>query len=56
MAGRVTIVEAEKIVPAGEIDPDCIHLPGIYVKKVLQLSEAESSNKGIEQYTVRERA
>ncbi len=56
MAGRVTIVEAEKIVPAGEIDPDCIHLPGIYVKKVLQLSEVESANKGIEQYTVRERA
>jgi len=55
MAGRVTIVEAEKIVPAGEIDPDCIHLPGIYVKKVIQLTDEESMNKGIEQYTVRSR-
>lgn len=55
MAGRVTIVEAEKIVAAGEIDPDSIHLPGIYVKKVIQLTEEESMNKGIEQYTVRSR-
>ena len=33
MAGKITIVEAEQIVPAGEIEPDCVHLPGIYVKR-----------------------
>ncbi|MGI9226053.1 MAG: CoA transferase subunit A [Candidatus Nanopelagicaceae bacterium] len=55
MAGKITIVEAEQVVPAGDIEPDRVHLPGIYVKRVIQLSEVESSNKGIEQYTVRNR-
>ena len=55
MAGKITIVEAEQIVPAGEIEPDCVHLPGIYVKRVIALSEEESALKGIEQYTVRSR-
>ena len=55
MAGRITIVEAEKIVAAGEIEPDQVHLPGIYVKRVLQLTSEQSADKGIEQYTVRER-
>lgn len=34
MAAKITIVEAEKIVPFGELDPDDIHLPGIFVKRV----------------------
>ena len=55
MAGRITIVEAEKIVPAGEIEPDHVHLPGIYVKRVLQLTPEQSADKGVEQYTVRQR-
>jgi len=55
MAGRITIVEAEKIVPAGEIEPDHVHLPGIYVKRVLQLTPEQAADKGVEQYTVRER-
>jgi 3-oxoacid CoA-transferase subunit A len=55
MAGRITVVEAEKIVPAGEIEPDQIHLPGIYVKRVLQLTPEEAAEKGVEQYTVRTR-
>jgi len=55
MAGRITIVEAEQIVPAGEIEPDRVHLPGIYVKRVIALTEEESALKGIEQYTVRSR-
>ena len=55
MAGKIAIVEAEQIVPAGEIEPDCVHLPGIYVKRVIALSEEESALKGIEQYTVRSR-
>jgi 3-oxoacid CoA-transferase subunit A len=55
MAGRITIVEAEKIVPAGEIEPDNVHLPGIYVKRVLQLTPEQAADKGVEQYTVRQR-
>jgi 3-oxoacid CoA-transferase len=38
MAGKITIVEAEKIVEAGELDPNDIHLPGVYVNKVIQAS------------------
>jgi 3-oxoacid CoA-transferase subunit A len=55
MAGRITIVEAEQVVAAGEIEPDRVHLSGIYVKRVLELSDEESAIKGIEQYTVRNR-
>ncbi len=40
MAGRVTIAEAETIVPAGELDPDRIHLPGIFVQRVVPASPA----------------
>jgi 3-oxoacid CoA-transferase subunit A len=55
MAGRITIVEAEHVVEAGVIEPDHVHLPGIYVKRVMQLTPEQSADKGIEQYTVRER-
>lgn len=55
MAGRITIVEAEQIVQAGEIEPDRVHLPGIYVKRVIALTQEQSAFKGIEQYTVRSR-
>jgi 3-oxoacid CoA-transferase len=46
---KVTIVEAEHIVEPGEISPESIHLPGIYVKKVIQ----STTPKGIEKYTNR---
>ena len=36
MSGKITIVEAEEIVEAGEIDPDAVHLPGIFVHRVVQ--------------------
>lgn len=55
MAGRITIVEAEEIVEAGALDPESIHLPGIYVKRVVALTPDESAIKGIEQLTVRKR-
>jgi acyl CoA:acetate/3-ketoacid CoA transferase alpha subunit len=38
MAGQVTIAEAESIVPAGSLDPDEIHLPGIFVQRVVPAS------------------
>ncbi|KAI6714803.1 coenzyme A transferase [Diplocarpon mali] len=43
----VTIVEAEHIVEPGEIAPESVHLPGIYVKRVIQ----STTEKGIEKYT-----
>ena len=53
MAGRVTLVEAEHIVPAGEIDPDQVHLPGIFVQRIIQ---AENLQKWIERRTVQKKA
>ncbi len=50
MAGRITIVEVEQIVANGEIDPDAVHLPGIYVNRLVLNSTPE---KRIEQRTVR---
>ncbi len=49
MAGKITIVEAEEIVEAGELDPDEIHTPGIYVQRVLLGTNYE---KRIERRTV----
>jgi 3-oxoacid CoA-transferase subunit A len=50
MAGKVTIAEVEQLVSAGELDPDCIHTPGIYVHKIFQGVNYE---KRIEQRTVK---
>jgi 3-oxoacid CoA-transferase subunit A len=55
MAGRVTIVEAERVVDAGEVEPDGVHLPGIYVHRVVELTADEAADKGIERRTVRTR-
>ncbi len=53
MAGRVTLVEAERVVPAGALSPDAIHLPGIYVHRVVALTPEQTANKRIEKRTVR---
>lgn len=50
MAGRITIAEVEELVPAGELDPDSIHTPGIYVHRIFKGTQYE---KRIEQRTVR---
>lgn len=50
MAGKVTIAEVEELVPAGGLDPDNIHTPGIYVHRIFQGTNYE---KRIEQRTVR---
>lgn len=55
MAGRVTIVEAERVVEVGELRPDEIHLPGIFVQKILELTEEQASRKDIEKRTTRAR-
>jgi len=50
MGGKITIAEVEELVPTGELDPDQIHTPGIYVHRIFQGSNYE---KRIEQRTVR---
>ena len=49
-AGDITIAEVEQLVPAGELDPDQVHVPGIYVHRIFQGSNYE---KRIERRTVR---
>ncbi|WP_068402056.1 CoA transferase subunit A [Kribbia dieselivorans] len=56
MSGTVTIVEAEQLVEVGEIDPDDVHLPGVYVHRIVQLTPEQASNKAIEKRTIRQRA
>ncbi len=51
MCGRVCVMEVEEIVPVGSLDPDHVHLPGIYVHRLLQ----GAHEKRIEQRTVRKR-
>jgi 3-oxoacid CoA-transferase subunit A len=53
MAGKITIAEVEELVPDGELDPDMIHTPGVYVHRIFQGSNYE---KRIEQRTVRQRS
>ena len=50
MAGKITIAEVEELVPAGELDPNEIHTPGIFVQRIFQ---GEKFEKRIEQRTVR---
>jgi 3-oxoacid CoA-transferase subunit A len=52
MAGKITIAEVEELVPVGELDPNQIHTPGIFVQRILQ---GEKYEKRIEQRTVRKR-
>jgi 3-oxoacid CoA-transferase subunit A len=50
MAGKITIAEVEELVPAGQLEPNCIHTPGIYVHRIFK---GENYEKRIEQRTVR---
>ena len=50
MAGKITVAEVEELVPAGELDPNQIHTPGIFVQRIFQGVNYE---KRIEQRTVR---
>lgn len=52
MAGKITVAEVEELVPAGELDPNEIHTPGIFVQRIYQGSNYE---KRIEQRTTRPR-
>jgi 3-oxoacid CoA-transferase subunit A len=52
MAGKITVAEVEELVPAGELDPNQIHTPGIFVQRIFK---GEKFEKRIEQRTVRTR-
>ena len=52
MAGKIPIAEVEELVPAGQLNPDHIHTPGIFVHRIFQGNDYE---KRIEQRTVRQR-
>ena len=52
MAGRVTIAEVEELVEPGAIDPDAVHLPGIFVQRVVALTPEQAADKRIERRTV----
>lgn len=52
MAGKITVAEVEELVPAGELDPNDIHTPGIFVQRIFQ---GKNYEKRIEQKTVRTR-
>ena len=52
MAGKITVAEVEHLVPAGELNPNEIHTPGIFVQRIIQ---GENYEKRIEQLTVRKK-
>jgi 3-oxoacid CoA-transferase subunit A len=52
MAGKITVAEVEELVPAGQLDPNAIHTPGIYVHRIYQ---GKNYEKRIEQRTVRKK-
>ncbi|MEU6455088.1 CoA transferase subunit A [Streptomyces sp. NPDC047065] len=53
MAGRITVAEVEELVEPGVLRPDVIHLPGIYVQRVVALTADQAADKPIEKRTVR---
>jgi 3-oxoacid CoA-transferase subunit A len=53
MAGRITIAEVEELVEPGGLDPDTVHLPGVFVQHVVALTPEQVSAKDIEKKTVR---
>ena len=52
MSGRITIAEVEELVEPGEIDPDHVHLPGVFVQRIVHVGPGE---KRIERVTTRPR-
>lgn len=52
MAGKVTIAEVDEIVPVGELDPNFIHTPGVFIQRIVEAT----CEKRIEQRTTRERS
>jgi 3-oxoacid CoA-transferase subunit A len=55
MCGRVTIAEVEELVEPGELDPNLVHTPGVFVQRVVALTPEQAADKRIEKRTVRPR-
>jgi 3-oxoacid CoA-transferase subunit A len=55
MSGRVSIAEVEHLVEPGELDPNDVHTPGVYVQRVVVLTPEQAADKRIEKRTVRTR-
>jgi 3-oxoacid CoA-transferase subunit A len=55
MCGRVTIAEVEHLVEPGEIEPENVHTPGVYVQRVVALTPEQAADKKIEKRTTRPR-
>ena len=53
MCGRVTVAEVEELVEPGEIDPNEVHVPGVFVHRVVELTPEQAADKRIEKRTVR---
>jgi 3-oxoacid CoA-transferase subunit A len=53
MCGRITIAEVEQLVEPGEIDPNEVHTPGVYVQRVVGLTPQQAADKRIEKRTTR---
>jgi 3-oxoacid CoA-transferase subunit A len=54
MAGKVTIAEVELLVEPGEIEPQAVHTPGVYVQRVVALTPEQAAEKRIERRTISE--
>lgn len=52
-AAKITVAEVEELLPAGSLDPNQIHIPGIFVQRIFQ---GEKYEKRIEQLTIRKRS
>ncbi|MCW2772646.1 MAG: CoA transferase subunit [Nocardioides sp.] len=55
MAGRITVAEVEELVEPGELNPNEIHTPGVFVQRVVALTPDQAAEKRIEKRTVRTR-
>jgi len=53
MAGRITIAEVDRLVEVGELAPDDIHLPGIFVDRIVQLTPEQAAELPVEKVTTR---
>ncbi|WP_183097687.1 CoA transferase subunit A [Nocardioides pelophilus] len=54
MCGRITIAEVEELVEPGELDPNNVHTPGVYVHRVVALTPEQAADKRIEKRTLRD--
>ena len=55
-AGRITIAEVEQLVEPGDIDPQQVHTPGVFVQRVVVLTPEQVAEKRIERRTIRQAA